>query len=86
MVKIVKNPGNGRLSNLNDPVLNVLRNTGITDCTTRLHIVGSFYEIYITMHGSMNIKLKYYISEDVQSIRMCGHLHRGACNITCVLL
>jgi len=23
--KIVKNPGNGRLSNLNDPVLNVLR-------------------------------------------------------------
>jgi len=25
MVKIVKNPGNGRLNNLNDPVLNVLR-------------------------------------------------------------
>ena len=24
MVKIVKNPGNGRLNNLNDPVLNVL--------------------------------------------------------------
>jgi len=23
-VKIVKNPGNGRLNNLNDPVLNVL--------------------------------------------------------------
>jgi len=23
MVKIVKNPGNGRLNNLNDPVLNV---------------------------------------------------------------
>jgi len=24
-VKIVKNPGNGRLNNLNDPVLNVLK-------------------------------------------------------------
>ena len=22
-----------------------------------MHLVGSFYEIYITMHGSMNIKL-----------------------------
>ena len=27
MVKIVKNPGNGRLNNLNDPVLNVLTYT-----------------------------------------------------------
>jgi len=25
MVKIVKNPGNGRLNNLNDPVLNLLK-------------------------------------------------------------
>jgi len=25
MVKIVKNPGKGRLNNLNDPVLNVLK-------------------------------------------------------------
>ena len=33
-----------------------LRNTGIINSTTRLHFVGSFYEIYITMHGSMNIK------------------------------
>ena len=24
MVKMIKNPGNGRLNNLNDPVLNVL--------------------------------------------------------------
>jgi hypothetical protein len=23
--------------------------------TTRLYLVGSFYEFYITMHGSMNI-------------------------------
>jgi len=33
-----------------------LRNTEIINHTTRLHLVGSFYEIYITMHGSMNIK------------------------------
>jgi len=32
-----------------------LRNTGIINSTTRLHLVGSFYVIYITMHGSMNI-------------------------------
>jgi len=25
LIKIVKNPGNGRLNNLNDPVLNVLK-------------------------------------------------------------
>jgi hypothetical protein len=25
--------------------------------TTRLHLVGSFYVIYIRMYGSMNIKL-----------------------------
>ena len=30
MVKIVKNPGNGRLNNLNDPVLNVLKGGCIT--------------------------------------------------------
>ena len=29
-----------------------LRNTGIINSTTRLHLAGSFYEIYITMHGS----------------------------------
>jgi len=34
-----------------------LRNNGIINSVTRLHLVGSFYEIYITMHGSMNIKL-----------------------------
>jgi len=32
-----------------------LRNGGINS-TIRLHLVGSFYEFYITMHGSMNIK------------------------------
>jgi hypothetical protein len=34
-----------------------LRNIGIINSTTRLHLVGSFYEFYMTMHGSMNIKL-----------------------------
>jgi hypothetical protein len=34
-----------------------LRNIGIINSTTRLHLVGSFCEFYITMHGSMNIKL-----------------------------
>jgi hypothetical protein len=32
-----------------------LRNIGIINSTTRSHLVGSFHEIYITMHGSMNI-------------------------------
>jgi hypothetical protein len=33
-----------------------LRNIGIINSTTRLHLGGSFYEFYITIHGSMNIK------------------------------
>jgi len=33
-----------------------LRNIGIINYITRLHLVGSFYEIYITMDGSLNIK------------------------------
>jgi len=33
-----------------------LRNIAIINSTTRSHLVGSFYEIYITMDGSMNIK------------------------------
>jgi len=33
-----------------------LRNTRIINYATRLHLVGSFYEIYITTHGSVNIK------------------------------
>jgi len=37
-----------------------LRNTGIINSTTRLHLVGSFCEFYIMMHGSMNIKWKLY--------------------------
>ena len=33
-----------------------LRNIEITNSTTRSHLVGYFYKIYIMMHGSMNIK------------------------------
>jgi len=33
MVKIVKSPGNGRLNNLNDPVLNVLTWTSLFQFT-----------------------------------------------------
>ena len=35
-----------------------LRNTGIINSTARLHLVGSFYKICITMQGSMNIKFE----------------------------
>jgi hypothetical protein len=34
-----------------------LRNIGIISSTKRSHLIDSFYEIYIMMHGSMNIKL-----------------------------
>jgi len=33
-----------------------LRNNGIINSTTQSHLVGSFYEIYVTMHGFMNMK------------------------------
>jgi len=36
-----------------------LRNIGIINATTRSHLVGYFYTIYIMMHGSMNIKTIY---------------------------
>ena len=34
----------------------MLRNIRIINSTTRLQLIGSFYEIYTAMHGSMNIK------------------------------
>jgi calcineurin-like phosphoesterase family protein len=37
-----------------------LRNIGIINSTTRLHLVGSFYEFCIMMHGSMNIQCIHY--------------------------
>jgi len=38
-----------------------LRNSGIINNTSRLHLVGSFYEFYIAMHGFMNIKYKIFL-------------------------
>ena len=32
------------------------RNNGIINCPTQLHLVGHFYKICITMHGSLNVK------------------------------
>jgi hypothetical protein len=32
-----------------------LRNIGIINSSTQLHRVGSFCEIYVTMHASMNM-------------------------------
>ena len=52
-----------------------LRNTGIINSTTRLHLVGSFYEIYITMHGSTNIKTPSFITSRpkyVEQLRNIG--------------
>jgi len=38
-----------------------------------MHLVGSFYEIYITMHGSMNIKFtKYGIEEETKISFICS--------------
>jgi ABC-type Zn2+ transport system substrate-binding protein/surface adhesin len=34
--------------------------------TTQLHLVGSFYEIYITMHGSVNIMFALFIANSPQ--------------------
>jgi len=34
-----------------------LRNNGIVNCPTQLHLVGHFYKICIMMHGSMNVTL-----------------------------
>jgi len=33
-----------------------LKNIEIINSTTRSHLDGYFYTIYVTMHGSMNIK------------------------------
>jgi len=44
-----------------------LRNIGIINSTTRLHLVGSFYEIYITMHGSM----EHQVDKTMCHIRLC---------------
>jgi hypothetical protein len=35
-----------------------LTNIGVINSTTRSHLFGYFYKIYIIIHGSINIKLK----------------------------
>jgi len=50
-----------------------LRNIGIINYTTQLHLVGYFYEIYITMHGSMNITFNL--------LKPTGHLMHQQFNI-----
>jgi len=62
-----------------------LRNIGIINSTTRPHLVGSFFEIYITMHRSMNIKVvdvNYIsLSGEVQFLSMMSHFWKmGQCN------
>jgi hypothetical protein len=42
-----------------------LRNIGIINSTTRSHLVGYFYKIYIKMHGSMNIKYSKWMFRGV---------------------
>ena len=39
----------------------MLRNIGIINSTTQSHLVGSFYEIYIMMHGSMTHQVYAYV-------------------------
>jgi len=34
-----------------------------------LYLVGSFYEIYITMHGSMNIKMSTQLLETCRGFK-----------------
>jgi len=49
-----------------------LGNTGIINSTMWSHLVGSFYEIYIMMHGSMNIKDKRLYSFFIMSTMALG--------------
>jgi hypothetical protein len=51
-----------------------LRNIEIINSTTRLHLVGPFYEIRITMHGSMNIKFRFKLQRqnfDTEQLNVC---------------
>jgi len=45
-----------------------LRNTGIINSTTRSHLVGYFYTIYIMMHGSINIKFFPNLRQNFNSL------------------
>jgi hypothetical protein len=61
LIKIVKNPGNGRLNNLNDLVLNVPRsqNTGIfTDTAVRTNLTIRTSCLYSPLKGAAVLKFK----------------------------
>ena len=50
-----------------------LGNIGIINSITWLHLVGSLYEFYITMHGSINFKyLSTFLSRKVQKKKLLG--------------
>jgi len=49
-----------------------LRNIGIINSTTWLHLVGSFYEFYITMHGSMTIEFTTTVIPQLTKIICSG--------------
>jgi hypothetical protein len=53
-----------------------LRNIWIINSTTRLHLVGSFYEFYITTHRSMNINITRSLCEPVVQRRVLTQLVR----------
>jgi len=51
---MVKNPGNGRLNNLNDPLLNVLRMKWplyTTQASNQLSPLSSYWAIRLTEHS-----------------------------------
>ena len=55
-----------------------LRNIGIINSTTRSHLVGYFYKIYIMMHGSINVK-----GSDTLPLFIfyCHHHHLRRCDV-----
>jgi hypothetical protein len=61
-----------------------LRNIGIINSTTRLRLVGSFYEICITMHGSMDIKFTDWGTLLISTSRVHDvRLSLTGCNFKC---
>ena len=66
MVKIVKNPGNGRLNNLNDPVLNVL--------ISQLHTLHLSISTHVVIERTSNLRQKSCI---ISSITLGDKDHSG---------
>jgi hypothetical protein len=55
-----------------------LRNIGIINSTTCVHLVDSFYEIYIKMHGFINVRISDCYSNYVK-LRKEGQFHIKLC-------